>query len=181
VAKIGITIHYRFIRSEEPEYLMKEIEENVKKLGVEVIERGWNKLILLPHPKCESITLHWHKWKTIKARKEDWDYERETMKKFEEELDDDAWICAGFTKTQYAGVKAHMTTVEILRKVGSRCTFSIVSDEADYYETGFQEESIDKLEEEFGESTKMIEGIGTALKEMYGKDRVITGSDLGGK
>jgi len=176
---MGITIHFRFARREEPEELLKELEKIplMNNPMSKISQRSRNKM-WIEHEGCETICLHWHKWKTIKARKEEWDYEREVMKKLEGELDEGVWVCAGFVKTQYAGPKVHALVSEILRKVAGRCYFSIVSDEADYYEKFLSDETLNNLMENFGKSQAFINKVGEMLKGQLGEKNVKMGVEI---
>lgn len=168
---MGVTIHYRFIRQEMPEELLKKAEIIAKELNFKILKRSWNKLILHPSEDCETIELHWHKYKTIKKR-EGWDYEKETLK--DKEIDDDYWVVSGFTKTQYAGYSTHMKVAEFLRFIARYCTETEVYDEAHYYES----QDIEKLKENLDSSSKMIANIAGLLKETFGKENVVTGDEL---
>ena len=175
---MGVTIHYRFARFNTPEHLLKKVETLAKKLGMEIHHRSWNHIIIHPHQQCESIELHWHQVKTIKARnKDNYDYDLATIKELGE-LDDKMWFCSNFTKTHYAGVETHINVAELLRFVGSYCQKSEVSDEADYYEKGMSEKTLEELKADWDDYNKSMSLFTANLKEIFGSENVIAGGDL---
>ena len=171
---MGLTIHYRFMaRSRDAiSKLLAEVQGIAEKLDMKVLEHRELELILHPHPDCESVNLAFRKWKEVKAVKE-WDYCKEVMQDYEKVLDGEDFVCGSFTKTQYAGYKAHVLVAELLRKVAGSCTLAYVSDEADYYET----RDTEKTRQEFDESSEAISKIASMLKEAFGKDRVYASID----
>lgn len=175
---MGVTIHYRFVRIKTPEHLLKKIEVLAKKLGMKIEHRSWNHLTINPHEKSEWIDLHWHKIKTIKHKKDDgWSYDLSTINDLGE-LDDEMWFSSSFTKTHYAGVETHIKVAELLRFVSSHCHKSEVSDEADYYESGMSEKTIEKLNSYWDDYNKSIGILTAKLKETFGSVNVITGDEL---
>ncbi len=175
---MGVTIHYRFARNKTPEHLLKKVETLAKNLGMAIIHRSWNHLIINPNDKSESIELHWHKVKTIKARDKDkWSIESATINDLGK-LDNETWFCSSFTKTHYAGVEIHIKVAELLRFVAGRCTKSEISDEAGYHESGMSEKTLEKLKSYWDDYNKSIALITGELKEAFGKENVITGDEL---
>lgn len=171
---MGITIHYRFLRSEEPENLLRKIQPLAEEMGMNIIERSWNKMILHPHPKCEAISLHWHKVKTIKKRT-GWDYDKSTLNDECPDAYEEDWYCSSFTKTQYASKDIHVKVAEFLRVVASFCRMSVVSDEAEYYES----QDFLKASESIDQNQKLIDDVFTMLKKAGFKEgQIIKGSDL---
>lgn len=85
---MGVTIHYRFARKQTPEYLLRRVEALAKNLGMQIIHRSWNHIIIHPHEQSEAIELHWHKVKTIRARnKSKWNYDSATINDLGEFID----------------------------------------------------------------------------------------------
>jgi hypothetical protein len=175
---MGVTIHYRFAREQEPEELMKKVEQAAKRLGMKIEHRSWNHLTINPHKDSEWIDLHWHKVMTVKARDKDkWDYDLRTIKDLGE-LEDEMWYCSGFTKTHYAGAEAHVQVAELLRAVAGRCQISKVSDEADYYEAGMSDETMEKLETYWRGYNEQLGLLAAKLKKAFGSENVISGDEL---
>lgn len=174
ITKMGITIHYTFmVRNKDAVCrILKEIKETALKVGIKILYDRETCLGIHPHPGCESMNLDFSQWKEVKQAKE-WSYCKEVMLDFEKVLHDDDYVCASFTKTQYAGYKVHVIVAEMLRKIAARCTLAHVSDEADYYET----RSTDSAVKNFDESSKMISNIAGMLKETFGKDNVYCSID----
>lgn len=175
---MGITIHYRFARKQMPEFLLKKVEALAKKSGMKVEQRSWNHLVINPHEQSEWIDLHWHKVKTIKSKKHSgFNYDTATINDLGN-LDNEIWFCSGFTKTHYAGVETHIKVAELLRFVASHCQKSEVSDEADYYEQGMSEKTLEKLKSYWNDYNKSL-GLFTAqLKKIFNSENVLAGSDL---
>jgi hypothetical protein len=174
---MGVSIHYRFVREEAPEPILKKIEAIAIKLGCIIEKRGYNKLIINPHKDSEWITLHFHKYKTVKAR-EGWDYEKETLERDVGEISDDEWVCSSFTKTHYAGPETHIKVCEILRMMAAYCATAQVHDEADYYEKGMTKKTMENLKVYWDDYNKFIGNIAGQLKDAFGTKNVISGSDL---
>lgn len=175
---MGITIHYRFARYQSPEALMKKVEKLAIRLGMKIEHQSWNHLTINPHENSEWIDLHWHKVKTINARdKSKWDYDSATINDLGA-LNEDIWYCSGFTKTHYAGVEAHIKVAELLRFVASHCYKAEVSDEADYYEIGITDKTMDKLKPYWDDYNKSLGLLAGELKEAFGSANVITGDQL---
>jgi len=175
---MGLTIHYGFFRERMPEEILKEAEEKAKLLGFEVLGRSWNKLILLPDEDCESIELHFHKVKTIKAR-EGWDLEKAQLER--KEAEDDEWYAGGFCKTHYAGYQVHIKVAEFLRWFAGHCSKTDIHDESDYYERGYSEKEVERLKEYLDGYNKMLGNIGAQIKQAFGSENVLLGSDMGAK
>ena len=130
------------------------------------------RILISPHPKCETIDLHFRQWKEVKAV-QGWDLCKESMLEFERKLRDVDYVCASFTKTQYAGFSVHVAVAELLRAVASRCSLAYVSDEADYYETGDSR----RARSNFDESTEMLKAVSAQLKKIFGEDKVVAAID----
>jgi len=151
---MGITIHYRFMFRDEKAlervlFLVKKFAE--EKLGMKILKFDMNEktkeLIIHPDGKCETINLVFQRWKDVKEKsKNKWTYEYEVLSKyklcfnektenFSDFFADDDWVCADFTKTQFAGAEVHAKVCEVLRLVASFASFVDISDEANYYET----------------------------------------------
>ena len=174
---MGITIHYSFCREMSPEVLLKKLEPVAEGFGFKIEERSWNKLIINPHEDSECITLHFHKAKSIKAR-EGYDLEKSRIERNElGYTGENEWFCSGFVKTQYAGVFTHIKVAEFLRVVSSFCQKSSIYDEADYYEKGYSEEALEQTKEHFDNSSKMISQLLGQLKDIFGKNNVLTSAD----
>lgn len=171
---MGVTIHYAFMmRSEEAVLrVLREVKKMAEKVGMKAVKSEALNLVIDPHPDCETLALEFQKWSQVEQR-DGWDYCRDVMHDYKEKLVDGDFVCAGFTKTQYAGYKVHVLVAELLRKVASRCTLAYVSDEADYYETSDEE----KTKQSFDESSEAISRIASVLKEAFGKDRVYASID----
>ena len=148
------------------------------KMGMAVVHRSQNHLIINPHEKSESISLHWHKVKTIKSKnKSKWSIESATIDDLGM-LDDESWFCSNFTKTHYAGVETHVKVATLLRFVASYCTKSEVSDEAGYYEGELSNKTIEELKSYWDDYNKSIGLLAAKLKQAFGKENVITGDEL---
>jgi hypothetical protein len=182
---MGITIHYSFIRHNDPEPLMQRISEQAAKLGMRIQHRSVNHLVIDPHPESEWIDLHWRKWKTIRQQVlEDAQDDVGELKLVENIVEtycpklvyDEDWVCTGFTKTQFAGVDCHCAVAELLRQVAGYCRVSKVSDEAGCYELG--KEGRDKAKRSFDEMNTMLSEFTARLKKEFGVDNVICGQDL---
>jgi len=179
---MGLTIHYSFKRERSPEELLKRAEIIAKKLGWEILERSWNKLIVHPHTECESVDLHFHKVKNIKPVykdgkiTEDWSFEGAKLKDFN--FDDEEWFCGAFVKTHYAGYKVHVQVAEFLRWFGSFCENSEVHDESGYYETGHSEAEENRLKNYLDEYNGMMGRNAKKIKDIFGSDNVLCGGDL---
>lgn len=180
---MGITIHYKFgIWNEKAlEKVLTKAKEIAEKLEMEVLDLNLNEkekcLIILPHENSETINLVFQKWKDVKEKNlNNWDYQREVLKKVSNVWYDDEnfWVCADFTKTQFAGDITHIKVAEILRYVAKFCSFVDIYDEAEYYETRDKE----KLLENFGENAELINTLSNVLKKIAGEDKVITGFDM---
>ena len=171
---MGITIHYGFrMRSKDSVIrLLKKTKALASKLGMKLIQEQDTMLVLHPHPKCESINLDFRQWKEVKAVKE-WDYCKECMQDFSKLLNDTDYVCASFTKTQFAGFETHVTVAEFLRRIAASCSLSYVSDEADYYETG----DMELAAKNFDANTEMIQKFTTYLKEHFGAENVYSSID----
>lgn len=160
---MGITIHYRFARSQTPEHLLKHVEAAAREMGMKVVERSWNNLVLHPDPDCECIELRWHKVKNIPQNPWEWIYESFTVKDLGE-LEPEMWFCSGFTKTQFAGATIHERVEAILRLVSGHCSRAYVSDEANHYECVKNEYNQKKLRREFDAWSHMIDDRVSRLK-----------------
>ncbi len=175
---MGITIHYTFAREKEPESLLKDIEQLAKTRGMNIAARSWNKLIIDPDVRCESLTLHWHTVKSVRHGNEDaCSYERATIDELGE-LDEDTWYCSGFTKTQYAGEQVHANVVLLLRAVAARCCKASVVDEAEFYESSSRKEDYETLTASFDASSTAIDKMTAMLKAKYGEENVVCGSEV---
>lgn len=172
--KMGITIHYRFmaISRDAVLKLLAEVKVIAEKLEMKVLEHRDMELVLHPHPDCETVNLDFRQWKEVKAVT-GWDYCKEVMQDYEKILHDEDFVCGSFTKTQYAGYKAHVLVAELLRKVAGACTLAYVSDEADYYEI----RDTEKTRQEFDESSEAISKLASMLKEAFGKAKVYASID----
>ena len=71
------------------------------------------------------------------------------------------WVCASFTKTQFAGDITHIRVAEILRYLAGFCSLVQIYDEADYYEMRDRK----KMLNAFGECSKLINSVIGKLKE----------------
>lgn len=151
--------------------LIAEIKEIAEKCGMKIVKSDEMMLNILPHPKCETLLFDFIKWKEAKNRD---NYCKATMTDFEKVVSDENYVCSDFTKTQYAGIKAHILVAELLRKAAQHCTLAYVYDEAGYYET----RDVEKTARSFDSNLKMIRKLGEQLKEMYGTDKVISAEDL---
>ena len=171
---MGITIHYAFkMRSRDAVLrVLKEAKKLAETTGMRILDSKELSLGIHPHPGCESLRLDFFQWKEVKIR-EGWDYCKEVMSDFKVKLHDDDYVCADFTKTQYAGYRVHIMVAEFLRRIASSCTLAYISDEADYYES----RDAEKTRQEFDESSEAISRIAGVLKEAFGKDRVYASID----
>jgi hypothetical protein len=182
---MGITIHYTFVRRQNPHALMAEVNQAAKKRGMKIEHNSSHHLVIAPHPQCEWIDLNWRTWKEIKGAKaednsEDGDY-LNFLKGVVEHyylplVQDNDWICVGFTKTQFAGVDCHCAVAELLRFVASRCRLAEIGDEASYYEDGLCR--YEKTKEQFDRTNKVLGDVTALLKAKFGADNVICGQDL---
>lgn len=172
---MGLTIHYGFTREKMPENLLKRAEEKAKKLGWKILQRSWNKLEVHPDENCESIILHFHQAKTIKAR-EGWDLEKSQLEGKHSE--DEDWYAGGFVKTHYAGYKVHIEVAEFLRWFGSYCEKKEVYDESGYYEIGYSEEEVERMKEYLNDYNKSLSSLASKLKDVFGSENVVSGGDL---
>ena len=69
------------------------------------------------------------------------------------------WYCYDFCKTQYAGnIIAHKWVADLIKVVASRCFYSYINDERDYYYSG-------KLED----AGEAIKDNGTLINNLMGK------------
>jgi len=174
---MGLSIHYLFLRDKSPEPLLKKAEILAQKIGFKIEERAWNKLIINPHEDSEWIELHFHKAKTILKRK-GWDLEKKQLeRKRLGDFDSEDWICGGFVKTPYAGYKIHIKVAEFMRIIAGHCEKSEVYDESGYYEEGYSKKSEQKLKEFLDDYNKGLASMGNQLKEIFGTDKVLMGSD----
>jgi hypothetical protein len=174
---MGVTIHYSFAKAQMPEDLLKKAEVLAKKLGFTVEDRSQNKLIINPHPDSEWISLDWHKVKTI-TKREGWDLEKSQIdEKRTGDVAADDWYCGGFVKTHYAGPECHVKVAEFLRFIAGYCEKVNVYDEADYYEKGWTDKTVEELNEYWDGYNKMIGGIAGKLKDVFGSGNVISGAD----
>ena len=171
---MGITIHYAVkIRTKNVVLrVLQDARAMAEQAGMKVYDIKEMGLGIHPHQGCESLRLDFFKWKEVKAR-EGWDYCKEVMSDYEKVLHDEDYVCADFTKTQYAGYRVHVMVAEFLRRIASSCTLAYISDEADYYES----RDAEKTRQEFDESTEAINKIATVLKGAFGKDRVYASID----
>lgn len=171
---MGITIHYRFMTSnkEAITQILGKAKDIAEKIGMKIIKDKDMSLTIHPHPDCETLCLEFNKWKEVKAITK-WDYCKETMKDYEKVISDEDFVCSSFTKTQYAGVKAHILVAEILRIVAGKCTLAYISDEADYYETG----NAQKAAENFASNSRVINKVAAMLKETFGSENVYCSVD----
>lgn len=78
---MGITIHYTFIRGQDPATLMDDIEKLARALGMGVARKNSHWLLIDPDERSETIELHWARWKDI-ARQ---------VQKDSQETDADDW------------------------------------------------------------------------------------------
>ncbi len=175
---MGITIHYSFVKRENPKSLLNLALLLAQKLNWKILEDKKNCLILHPTEECESVELRFMQIKNVRKIKE-YDYITNIFKDFDfdEKYDKDVWVCTMFCKTQYAGVKTHIQVAEFLRVIASFCSDVKIHDEADYYEKGRSKKSIEDTAKEFDSSTKMISGLSRQLKEVFGEERVLSSVD----
>jgi len=175
---MGITIHYRFgIHDEESlEKVLRETKKMAESLKLDIrffrLDQKEKALIIDPDENSETINLEFRKWGDIKGRFEnskEWDYTYDVMKHYFNDLPSDMWVCASFTKTQFAGDITHVRVAEILRHVASFCSLVQIHDEADYYETRDRE----KMLNAFGECSKLINSVIGMLKEAGWKEENI--------
>lgn len=169
---MGITIHYAFVfyREDGLNNVLEKAKKLAEELGMAIVkyENTAEKkaLIISPHPNCENICLVFEKWDSIKKRlrKDVWDYVYEVIKlEFNEKsLDGNYFVCAGFTKTQFAGDITHIKVAEVLRLVSAYANKVSIYDEGEYYETLNRE----RLLELFGQIAKGIKIITNILREM---------------
>jgi len=176
---MGITIHYRFARTESPEGLLDEAEQLARQLGMTIVERKAHALVIHPHPESEYISLRWKQVKNIALPGEGYDYARATMSDLGE-LDKQMWFCSDFTKTQFAGAAAHAQVCELIRFVACHCYKSCVHDEADYYEAGSGSDRAERLKQAFDASNKALAKIAAMLTDKFGAEKVLVGARLGG-
>jgi len=149
---MGITIHYRFMFMNEKalEMTLMLAKRFAEKLGMEILRfnlsENKKELIISPDEKCETINLVFQKWKDVKkqGKKEAWVYEYAVLGDFkiknwkgeyEDLFEDNDWVCAEFTKTQFAGAEVHSKVCEVLRIVASFSSWVDIFDEGEYYET----------------------------------------------
>ena len=158
---MGITIHYRFLRKQEPTELLKNVEQIGLKLGFKVESKNKNSIVFNPHKNSEWIDLTFESVKDIRAKNEGWNYNQSTLKEFNNPNDCE-FYCSGFCKTQYAGIETHIKVAEFLRVIASFCSESIIYDEGDYYESQNLEQAI----KSFDSSSKMISNLLGVLKGM---------------
>jgi len=175
---MGITIHYRFGIYDEGslEKVLKEAKEMAESLNLDVrffrLTKKEKVLIINPDENSETINLEFQKWRVVKGRignGKDWDYAYDVMKHYFNDIPSDMWVCASFTKTQFAGDITHVRVAEILRRIASHCSLVKIHDEAGYYETKDRE----KMLEAFGECSKLINSIVGMLKEAGWKEENI--------
>lgn len=183
--KMGITIHFAFIRRAAPSTLLTQVAAKARRLGMQVEHRSPNHLLIDPHPHSECIDLHWRQWKTLKEDCADGDdaderrWAREVIEHYCPRLvHDEDWVCLGFTKTQFAGWECHCAVAELLRMVGSYCRLSDVGDEGDDYESGSAGQ--ERIKRAFDDSNKAISELAGQLKAQFGVDNIICGQDLEG-
>ncbi len=180
---MGLTIHYSFIRVKQPESLLKKAEKIARTLGWEILDRGWNKLIIHPTEECESIDLHFHKVKNIKPAykdgkmTEDWSIDGARLQDIKEPRPEE-WFCGAFVKTHYAGWENHIKVAEFLRWFGSYCEQAIIHDESDYYENGYSVKEVERLKEFLDDYNKMMGNLGSDLKKVFGEGKVVSGGDF---
>ena len=176
--RMGITIHYRFgIYNEQSlERVLNEIKETAESLDLEIryfrLTEEEKALIISPHEDSETINLEFRKWGDIRRKFEnsrEWDYTYDVMKHHFNDIPSSMWVCAGFTKTQFAGDITHMRVAEILRYLAGFCSMVIIHDEADYYETRDRE----KMLNAFGECSRIINSIADRLKEAGWKEESV--------
>lgn len=149
---MAVTIHYRFgiKREERLECLLfKEAKSLAEKLRMRIIDKHRSsdakRISILPHEDCEPVHLNFERWGSIKEQRRKIvidvrDDPYEAFKDFDKGLDENMWVCAGGTKTQVAGASIHTQVAELLRYIASFCSFVMINDEGDYYETGDREE-----------------------------------------
>ena len=181
---MGIEIHYAFVRRKAPATLMKEIHMEAIRRGMRIRHFSQNRLLIEPHPQSEWIDLHWRTWQSIRDEKETsdenadyWQWVKTIVERFYTRLVRDGdWICLGFTKTQYAGIKCHCEVAELLRMVACRCRLADIGDEAGYYEGG--KDDYDQAKEAFDANNKAISLLAAQLKEQFGAENVLCGQDF---
>ena len=180
---MGLTINYSLVRERTPEELLKKAEIIANNLGFKIEERSWNKLIINPHDESEWICLHFHKVKNIKPAykdgkmTDDWSIDGAKLQDIKDP-DPEEWFCGGFVKTHYAGFKTHIKVAEFMRYVASYCEKTDINDESDYYEKGYSEKSAEELKIYLDDYNGMLGNLTGQLKDVFGKENVILGSDL---
>jgi len=175
---MGITIHYRFgIYDEQTvERVLKEVKEIAENSKMEIrgfaLKEAEKILIINPAEGCETLNLEFKRWGDIKAKHEnskEWNYAYDVLKHYFSDLSPDMWVCADFTKTQFAGDITHVRVAEILRHLAGFCSLVQIYDEAGYYETRDRE----KMLNAFGECSRLIGSIIGKLKEAGWKEENI--------
>jgi hypothetical protein len=128
---MGITIHYRFgIYDEESlEKVLRETKKMAANMNLDIrffrLNQKEKVLIINPDENSETINLEFKKWGDIKGRFEnskEWDYTYDVMKHCFNDISSGMWVCASFTKTQFAGDITHVRVAEILRHIASYCS-----------------------------------------------------------
>lgn len=181
---MGITIYYTFVRRRNPDDLLEAARREAVKRGMKILHLSPHHLVIDPHPKCESIELHWGTWKDIQRPEaltgqdaDYWQWVKSVIQDYYGRLvHDDDWICLGFTKTQFAGTDVHCAVAEFLRFVASRCHLADIADEADYYEGG--PDSVGEVKETFDRTNKLLSKLAATLKETFGDENVLCGQDI---
>lgn len=186
---MGVTIHYRMGQYKKlvPKMLddAQAFSENL--LAAQAPALGIEYKVVREHPYrmhvevggCEWVCFgfgsmkHWEE----KQQKEGWSYEVRTLneeRNFSRSVlaDPDLMWASAFCKTQYAtSIVEHKWVADIIRFVASRCRYTEVYDEGDYYHTGVLENAAEAIEE----NGKLIASMTGQLVQNFGAKNVMVG------
>lgn len=157
---MGITVHYRFAFRDGRSVVsaLNSLQEYCEIKRVKFDRVGPTHLRIDLHPKCEPLDLEFKKhFEWFVDEKTGYQHLRLNLHEaafgqMTPILGDEEYSCASFCKTQGAGLKVHIIACELLRFIAGRAMLSIVSDEADYFESA----DFGKAAERFNASEKMI-------------------------
>jgi hypothetical protein len=183
---MGVTIHYRLAQRKEhiknaldvTEAVAKRIrDEQASRLGIEFeVKRESEMKLRIDIGGCETLRFDFNAVaKIIEDAGENWSYDKavivdEGLAKLE---DEDTYWAAGFCKTQFAdNIIEHKWVADLIKVIASRCRIAHVSDEGDYYHSGYLGDAMNAI----GENGKLIDNVARMLGGL-GFDNVQKGGE----